>query len=133
MEAAVDGLKDKRQPVAGVVVFGLGVSPLNVVGVINERAHRSFDPRLLRQISFAEAVVLEIGLAFAGTTRSRVPIEGHAGSRSGVLVVVGETDEHFAISSGRGADDRYCRGLGARNSLDCFPPLGWVSSGAGFQ
>jgi hypothetical protein len=56
---AIDGnaIAPKRQPVSGVVVFGLGVQPPQVIGVVNGNAHRPFDTGLLPQIRFAEAVI----------------------------------------------------------------------------
>lgn len=59
MEAIGDVAKEKRQPVAGVLVFGLGVSPLNVIGVVNGHAHRPFDPALLPDIHFGETNIVE--------------------------------------------------------------------------
>ncbi|WP_428937091.1 hypothetical protein [Fontivita pretiosa] len=59
LEAAADGLKDRRQPVAGVLVFGLGAMPPRIVGVINGRAFRSFDPTLMPQIKFATCEIID--------------------------------------------------------------------------
>lgn len=57
MAVGDNGVAIKRKPVSGVVVFGLGVHPPRVIGVTNGNAHRPFDPDLLPQIEFAEAMV----------------------------------------------------------------------------
>jgi hypothetical protein len=61
MEATVDGVAEKRRPVSGVVVFGLGVDPPEIIGVINAHAYRRFDPQLLPQIPFAETAIGDDG------------------------------------------------------------------------
>jgi hypothetical protein len=59
MAVDANGVTPKRQPVSAVLVFGLGVKPPQVVGVVNSGASRPFDVCLLPQVAFAEAVVAD--------------------------------------------------------------------------
>ena len=59
MEVDANGVKPKRQPVSAVLVFGLGVRPPQVVGVVNSSACRPLDVRLLPQVPFAEAIIAD--------------------------------------------------------------------------
>jgi hypothetical protein len=53
------GVVGKRQSIAGVIVFGLGKRPPNVIGALNDNAHRPFDPRLLPSVRFAHTEIID--------------------------------------------------------------------------
>jgi hypothetical protein len=73
LEAEEHQVSARRQPVSGVMIFGLGILPLHVIGVLNDRANRPFDPTLLPAIEFAEAVL---------TNENRIGIRWHASGKA---------------------------------------------------
>ena len=57
------GVENARESVPGVIIFGLGYHPVRAIGLLNDDAHRAFDPSLLPAIGFATTVEVNGGLA----------------------------------------------------------------------
>jgi hypothetical protein len=57
LQAANHSIQAKREPVAGVLLFGFAKHPPSVIGIINNNALRPFNPSLLPCVPFARAAV----------------------------------------------------------------------------
>ncbi len=73
MATEQSGVTPKRQSISGVLLFGLGIHPPRVVGLLNGSACRLFNVGLLPMIEFGEAVIID----------DRVKIKWHNSSRRG--------------------------------------------------
>jgi hypothetical protein len=48
------GVNNARSSISGLLLFGLGVTPPNVLGVLNPNPIRPFDRQILKSVSFCD-------------------------------------------------------------------------------